>query len=114
MEKTSLSTKKVIEEILLERERHAKIGFTPEHDDLHVRGTLSGAAACYAINAAWLLNPETEKTQLEGVPVWWTLESEQWKPKTSRKDLVRAASLIIAEIECIDRDDEKKVKASQL
>lgn len=112
-EEAKSPTERVVAEILSERERQVKgEGWSTEDDDSFAGGRLAGAAACYSINAAWRLSPETGGEQLEGVPVWWPMESSSWKPKTPRKDLVRAAALIVAEIERIDRENEKKTKAS--
>lgn len=104
-EKTITDT--ILDEIRSERERQVEKGWTPEHDDKHTGGVLAGAGACYSINAAWKLSPEGGE-QLEGVPIWWPLGSSSWKPKTSREDLVRAAALIIAELERIHRNNEVK------
>lgn len=82
----------VILEICRERERQmSKEGWTPEHDDTHVNGELARAASCYAF--------ATDKLSLE----WWPWERAWWKPTTPRRNLVKAAALIVAEIERLDR-----------
>jgi hypothetical protein len=72
-------------------------GWTPQHDDSHTPGTLAQAAACYAVNASgWVIRGY-------GTAPYWPFDEEWWKPKDKRRDLVRAAALIVAEIERIDR-----------
>jgi hypothetical protein len=44
------------------------------------------------------------------MPEMWPWSREWWKPRNSRRDLVRAAALIVAEIERVDRK-EKLAKA---
>lgn len=91
------ATAKVLEEIEAERRRQiAEEGWTPERDDAHPHGAMARAAACYAISGA---------VTVEGdVPDWlWPWEAHWWKPRGDRRDLVRAAALIVAEIERLDR-----------
>ena len=83
-------------DVLAERRRQIEAeGWTPERDDLYKNGELSDAAASYALNA--------------GVPMrnlrppYWPWDSSWWKPSTPRRDLVKAAALILAEIERLDR-----------
>lgn len=75
-------------DVLAERRRQIEVeGWTPEHDDGHRHSELADAAACYATNDRTL----------------WPWSAEWWKPTTRRRDLVRAAALILAEIERLDR-----------
>lgn len=97
-------------DVLAERQRQIKVeGWTASHDDLeHVPGLLSSAAVCYALNAStWLRNPNASRADYAGMsPINWTnwpWEEKWWKPKNERRDLVRAAALILAEIERLDR-----------
>lgn len=85
-------------DVLNERHRQVAVDdFTPEHDDTLTAGTLAQAAACYAVNAAgWV-------PRGYGVSPYWPFDEERWKPKGTRQDLVRAAALIITEIERLDR-----------
>lgn len=88
----------ILDEIAAERARQiADEGWTLEHDDKHASGELAGAAACYALNgiAHWAAR--------QAVEMFWPWNREWWKPKDRRRDLVRAAALIVAEIERIDR-----------
>lgn len=68
------------------------------HDDQYVDGELVQAASCYA--NATLQEPWMPVTV---TPVDWPWGHDDWKPKTYRENLVRAAALLIAEIERIDR-----------
>lgn len=82
------------------RERHRQVtaeGWTPQHDDAHTDGCLAQAAACYAANASGMAG------RGYGPAPYWPFDHEWWKPKDKRRDLVRAAALIIAEIERLDR-----------
>lgn len=84
-------------DVLIERRRQQDVeGWTEEHDDRHIRGELGAAAACYAAPL------RHQPLMLEQVwpPTW---DNGWWKPKDRRRDLVRAAALIIAEIERLDR-----------
>jgi hypothetical protein len=90
----------VIEEIAAERRRQIEAeGWTPEHDDTHTDGVLALAGACYAILGSKRSVP---------AGLWpWRREGEWPKPKTPRRDLIRAAALIVAEIERLDRAESK-------
>ncbi|HAK35501.1 MAG TPA: hypothetical protein DCM44_13295 [Pantoea sp.] len=98
---------KAIEDVVNERQRQYLIeGYTNEGDDNYTHGELAGAAACYArhVNGrSWVFGSNPEDYQCEPVPDSWPWDEEYWKPKSPRQDLVRAAALIIAEIERIDR-----------
>jgi len=78
-------------DVLAERQRQIEIeGWTPEHDEeVNTDGELVRAAVCYAVLA---LHDD-----------WWPWADVWWKPKNRRRDLVRAAALIIAEIDRLDR-----------
>jgi hypothetical protein len=96
----------VIEEVAAERERQKSAeGWTPEHDDIHTDGEMASAAGCYALNAG------RERFADGIVPIFWPWDRKWWKPKDRRRDLVRAAALIIAEIERIDRNQKPTVAA---
>jgi hypothetical protein len=89
-------------------ERHRQIteeGWTPEHDDEHPPGDLAQAGAAYAVNAVNHLTANHLGFNIENSlpPIHWPWNFAWWKPKTTRDDMVRAAALIIAEIEKMDR-----------
>ena len=97
----------IVEEVAAERQRQIEVeGWTLDHDRAHEDGNLAAAAGCYALNAADQLQPNDFCYDANGAPtspVQWPWDSEWWKPKGARRDLVRSAALIIAEIERLDR-----------
>ncbi len=97
-----------IGDVILERRRQQfDEKFSTEHDDGHKNGELAYAAAAYAQRAACALRSGTQEVY-EEPPNCWPWGREWWKPKDSRRDLVRAAALLIAEIERIDRVERVK------
>jgi hypothetical protein len=97
-------------DVMAERQRQISAeGWTAEHDDEHKPGQLASAAACYVLNAAtWLRRGHgVAREQYAGLsPINWTnwpWAEAWWKPTNERRDLVKAAALILAEIERIDR-----------
>lgn len=98
---------KAIEDVVNERQRQQLVeGYTTDRDDSYTYGELAGAAACYArhVNGrSWVFGSNPDDYQAEPMPDSWPWDEEHWKPKSPRQDLVRAAALIIAEIERIDR-----------
>lgn len=88
----------VLGEVNAERERQKVVeGWSDDHDDKHASGVLATAGALYAINAAKGIQSGAP------VPLGWPWSPEWWKPKSPRHDLIRAAALIVAEIERLDR-----------
>jgi hypothetical protein len=92
-----------MELIAAERERQVSDeGWTPEHDDEHVRGELALAAACYAVpypdaHAAgwsWPFEPELFKRTPNGGDV-----------DSRISELTKAGALIAAEIDRLGRLD---------
>lgn len=82
-------------DIAAERERQKAVeGWTEDHDDAHGRGEMAVAGACYAL---WAFDKPA------GTPNHWPWDRAWWKPKNPRRDLIRAAALILAEIESCDR-----------
>lgn len=93
---------KAIDDVLAERQRQIdEEGWTAEHDDDHGGGELAAAGASYALHAADTLSASF--TPDPDVPGTWPWDDSWWKPKDPRRDLVRAAALILAEIERMDR-----------
>lgn len=101
-------------DVLAERLRQVeKEGWTTKHDDEHYTGEIAYAAICYLTNAAVtakmfglgiLTYAEcVERGASIPKPEVWPWETEWWKPSGQRRDLVKAAALIIAEIDRIDR-----------
>lgn len=109
----------IILEIACERERQMdKEGWTVEHDDTHDNDELRLAAACYALGAPELSvevtygSPNRGGTlntlRAVGTRVLWPWDWKWWKPHKTRRNLVKAAALIVAEIERLDRAAPKK------
>jgi hypothetical protein len=90
--------------VLHERDRQIeKEGFSSERDDGYVKRELAMAAASYAWIAGFDDDFRKQYPARRAPDVWWPWGKDWWKPKDHRSDLVRAAALIIAEIERIDR-----------
>lgn len=95
-----LPSQRVCDEVLDERFRQIhEEGYFPARDDQYLADQLSEAAACYTIPE--YMREVTEK----GVPTLWPWSPEFWKPtpKNRRRELIKAAALLIAEIERVDR-----------
>jgi len=91
----------VLGEIADERSRQVNgENWTADHDDKHFAGELSKAAAAYALTA--IRPPNDMRAE---PPPFWPWARRWWKPKSPRRDLVRAAALIVAEIERLDRQE---------
>jgi hypothetical protein len=96
-----------------------KEGWSPQHDDALDGGELAKAASCYLWqdeNTQYKLapimvrngvrsadDPDVVVVGYASVPVIWPWRGQHWKPKDRRTDLIRAAALIVAEIERLDR-----------
>ena len=80
--------------VIAERFRQIEVeGWSPEHDEAHEKGELAKAGANYAFYAG---NGAKE------VPWAWPWNGSWWKPQDFRRDLVRGAALILAELEKFD------------
>lgn len=82
-------------DVLTERRRQIYVeGWTTAHDDSEAHGELAAAAATYALRATGVtvFDPDT-----------WPWEPEWLKPSDPRRMLIKAAALILAEIERLDR-----------
>lgn len=88
---------KASDDVLAERERQVKVeGWTETHDDQWQFNELSKAAASYAYY------PEGD------IPLFlWPWDQVWFKPVSHRQNCVKAAALLIAEIERIDRYESK-------
>lgn len=96
----------VISDIAAERRRQIEAeGWTPKHDDQHSKGDLAVAAACYALHGVSFDHRSHPIRDIIGMALKyiWPWMIEWWKPKDRRRDLIRAAALIVAEIERLDR-----------
>ncbi len=88
-----------IADVIAERQRQQSVkGFSTEQDDTYTGGELAGAAISYI-------------TPFEAMTYWpadW--HDDSFKPTSERRNLVKAAALIIAEIERIDRKSDAELK----
>lgn len=94
----------VIAEIAAERRRQIEVeGWDTKHDDdFNDSGELAAAAGCYALASCDLM----DWMRICALDLWpW--KRDWWKPRGRRRDLIRAAALIVAEIERLDRAQEK-------
>ncbi|MGO6998981.1 hypothetical protein [Rhizobium leguminosarum] len=104
-----LETRKVSQALLdvaAERRRQMEVeGWTPEHDDQHTDASMALAAGSYCESAARPTILARKPGGAFAIPKLWpqSWSRDWWKPKSPREDLVRAAALIVAEIERIDR-----------
>lgn len=80
-------------DVLVERSRQVESkGMSIEGDDRYVGAELPHAAAAYILFGA-----------KHDAPILWPWSIASWKPRDARSNYVRAAALILAEIERIDR-----------
>lgn len=93
-------------DVLAERRRQIeREGWTPDHDDEHDAGELAAAGSAYALAAADALYPLSQSDggfDAGSPPDCWPL-SWTFKPAEPRRMLVKAAALLLAEIERLDR-----------
>lgn len=90
---------RAIIDVALERLRQIDSeGYSELDDDRYVYGELSLAAQSYAGTGD--VNPGR-------APVNWPWDDAYFKPKGYRNNLVRAAALLVAEIERLDRKERK-------
>ena len=86
-------------DVLKERCRQVEgEGFEAELDDVFTDYQLPRAAICYAIKAAGL--PDHRAT------LYWPFAASVFKPTDRRGSLVKAAALLLAEIERLDRAEQ--------
>ena len=89
-----------VRDVVAERQRQIYgEGFDEAHDEQWAHDELVEAAVCYC-EAPTLLALGLPPAQGPGA---WPWDLKWWKPKDRRRDLVRAAALIIAEIDRLDR-----------
>lgn len=94
-----------LRDVAAERRRQIEAeGWTPERDDGHGDHSMAIAAACYALaDVRAALAVQTVHVD----DLWqWTGWSSSWfKPKDKRRNMIRAAALLLAEIERMDRHE---------
>ncbi|EHJ3657099.1 hypothetical protein J9T75_002291 [Salmonella enterica] len=93
MERLNLST--AAADVLAERHRQITVkGWTPEHDDTYIGFELAAAAISYI-----------EPMEAENYwPADW--HDDYFRPSGYRRNLVKAAALLLAEIERLDRQSQ--------
>ncbi len=85
-------------DVIAERRRQIETEeWSLKHDDEYTAGELAFSASCYAL-----------AEEGEPPPAVWPWASGWWKPRDRRSNLVRAAALILAEIERLDRAAAKE------
>lgn len=101
---------KAIQDVVSERQRQQLVeGYTTDLDDNYTHNEMTAAAVGYAqhvVSRGWVHSFDNENYQSETCPSIWPWDEKYWKPKSPREDLVRAAALLIAEIERIDRTNQ--------
>lgn len=116
-----MGTSKAIADIAAERQRQiADKGWTAEHDDSHSGGEMALAAACYASPINLYKRDNFANGLMFGDPWPWAmmwdkrqhngnqvLDNQTAPPSVRRRHLVKAAALIVAEIERMDRAEDK-------
>lgn len=91
-------THMIVLEVARERDRQIKVeGYSLEHDDEYTHQQLPAAAASFIAHSRGqhILAGST-----------WPWLPKYWKPKTERDSLIKAAALIVAEIERRDRAEK--------
>jgi len=92
-------------DVIAERRRQMeREGWTPEHDDQHADEALTYAAAVYALHGTTGSEHRMTRTLLRFM---WPWDASWFKPTTRRRDLVKAAALLMAEIERLDRAESR-------
>jgi len=108
VETMSPHTYQAIVEITAERSRQVvEEGFTADRDDQYTRGELSRAALSYADFAASLISSRFD-TNFSTPPAAWPWAIKWWKVDSPRRCLIKAAALIVAEVERLDRASERQ------
>lgn len=100
---------RVLRDIYAERRRQIEAeGYAPEADDDWEERELADMAVCYVLHAG------DDHAPL--VPHVWpeTVDPRWWKPSTERRDLVKAAALILAEIERLDRAELRAARGVEV
>ncbi len=95
-----------IDDVAAERRRQIEVeGWSPDHDSTHSSGEMAQAAACYAAGEPIFKaidNGDPGYERFINYLPFWPWANFWWKPQDRRRDLIRAAALIVAEIERLD------------
>lgn len=105
---------RAVRDVLAERARQVSAeGWTPEHDDEHTSAALAVAGACYALFAAAAISDSADawlQEWRETARHLWPYDAEWLKTTTPRRDLEKASSMIIAEMERLDRAESRRAQ----
>lgn len=116
LQSSVIPTTQGAEDVLSERMRQIfNEGFDPAHDDTHNEFDLAEAANGYiqhVVKFAHHFQISESSYRAQFMPKSWPWHLSWWKPKDPRRDLVRAAALIIAEIDRLDRETQKQTAQS--
>lgn len=89
-----------LRDIAAERTRHP----SADVDDKYLPGELAEAGGSHALHAYDFGKPLHQRPSAP--PAWWPWSRSKWKLHPTREALVRAAALIVAEIDAYDRRQE--------
>ena len=92
----------VLMEVATERAKQISKGYDASHDDAYTASQLPHAALAY-IQVASIPVEHVE------VPFYWPWASSMFNPEGERANLIKAAALLVAEIERMDREDATRV-----
>ena len=100
-------------DVINERQRQITVEqYNAAHDERYTL-ELRDAAVCY-VESAKRHKTERGQAELKELPHSWPWPAKFWKPKSERQDLVRAAALLIADIDRLDRDERINSTQAQL
>lgn len=96
---------------LVAKERTRQIvekGYTAEHDDEHMDGSIADAAACYAANTLFLYKPTAVGGANGDLSHVWPWELVYYNEDKTRKDqIITACAMLMAEYDRIVRAEQK-------
>lgn len=101
--KEAKMTTRALRLITDERERQFANGYTTQHDDLHARGQIASAAESFAAAAACQARGNSVDTAERAAINIWPWDNEPKVESDPIRNLVKAAALIVAEIERLQR-----------
>ncbi|MDD2267035.1 hypothetical protein [Sulfuricurvum sp.] len=97
-----------LENVHQERQRHINIeGYKPEDDDKYINGELANAAACYAASCPIFKVANSTIFPIRSLFPWNPTFFKKHK-HDRKKQIVIAASLLMAEYERLDREENKE------
>lgn len=98
----SKDTNHILSLILDERNKQITVeGHKPEDDDKYQNGEMAVAGGYYALASG---APTNKNPGL--IPPYWPWSHNAWKPGEKKDNLIKAAALIVAELESMRRKGE--------